>query len=111
MLRYELEQIQARYANLIRLVSNFVGLLPPPDVTAPDGRVFRFNAPDPQDTLRRLRDAVDRMRDELQEPPAPGFNALELRRGIQHVLDGGFFDQGYTGAHLARVLAGTCGKA
>jgi hypothetical protein len=113
VLQYELQILQARYANAIRLISNFVGLLPPPDVTAPDGRVFMFNAPDPQDTLRRMRDAVDRMRDEMQVPPAPGYNATELRAGIQHAerMAQSFPVDYNVRNHLRRVLEGTCGKA
>jgi len=106
-LRYELRVIESQYANAIRLISNFVGLLPPPPVTAPDGRVFQFEAPNPNDTLRRLRDAVDRMRDEMQAPPAPGYDALALRAGIERVLP-------LAGAavyeYLRKTLDGTCGQ-
>ena len=109
MLECELRTLQARYANAIRLITNFVGLLPPPDVTTPDGRVFQFNAPNPQDTLRRLRDAVDRMREELQVPPAPGYDALQLRRGIEYIM-GNFSAFGYVHEYLRGLLTGTCSQ-
>lgn len=109
VLRYELRVIESRYANAIRLISNFVGLLPPPPVTAPDGRVFQFEAPNPNDMLRRLRDAVDRMRDELQAPPAAGYNALALREGIKHVLTQETVHvAGHVYEDLQRLLEGTC---
>jgi hypothetical protein len=110
----ERDMIQARYTNLIRLTYELIALLPPPDVTAPDGRAFRFNVSDPQDTLRRLRDAADRMREEMQVPPAPGYNAAELRKRIESAMDmvtTSHYTRHDVADYLARALAGTCDQA
>lgn len=107
IVRHELVASEARYANVIKLMSDCIGLLPPPDIVRSDGHVFRFNAPDPQNTLRHLCDAINRMRDELQVPPAPGYSALELRKGIEQALAMRPINY-LLRNHLKRVLAGTC---
>lgn len=56
--RHECERAQARADSATRMLGNVLACCGPNDVRAPDGKVYRYNDPDPALTLRVIQSAI-----------------------------------------------------
>lgn len=72
----QLSHEKERVSHLVKILSGIHALLPPNDVTTPDGKTWRFNYPPslPADeVLRALAERIKAIPEDMDRPPIPSW--------------------------------------